>query len=589
MLAARRAADRLLSNFLPSGGLRVLVQGIFMGGMTALAALSTPAMAGAEVSAFPVPGMVTATKGTQISFRGTPLPSLRNLSVTGSRSGRHSGRLRVHSDGLGASFITQRPYLAGETVRVRTRLDVVGTRNGDFSFRVGRRPPLAPTRPGAPSSEGSGEVQRFATRPDLVPPAVSIDTRHEGRAPGFVFLGAKGGRGQDGPMIVDDFGRLVWFRAMRGRELVTDFRVQSYHGKPVLTWWQGRLSGGYGRGEGVIYSDQYRAIRRVRMANGLHADLHEFEITPQDTALLIGYDTVSRPEGRVVGAVVQEVEIDTGLVRFEWHSIGQIGTSESFRPRPEGRGAWDYLHLNSIALDRDGNFIVSARQTNAVYKLSRKTGHVVWRLGGRRSDFRLGPGAQFALQHDARPQPDGSITIYDNSASPPVRKRSRAIRLALDEERRVATLRRALTHPDGLLSSTQGSAQALIGGNTFVGWGSQRYFSEYDASGQLVFDGHLSPGNDSYRAYRFTWVGRPHTLPKLAATRSGLRVSWNGATNVVAWQVLAGRSPSRLVPVATVPFAGFETALPAQTARYVAVRALDASGAVLGTSRPVRP
>lgn len=553
----------------------------------AVAVLWAPAPAGADVSAFPVPGMVTATKGTQISFRGTPLPKLSNLSVIGSRSGRHTGRLLVHSDGQGASLKLERPFLPGETVQVRTRLDIIGAREGDFSFRVGRRPPLKATRLGEPPGHGNGAVRRFVTRPDLVPPAVTINHRADGRSPGFVFLGAKGGRGQDGPMIIDDFGRVVWFRPMRNRELVTDFRTQIYRGKPVLTWWQGRLSGGDGRGEGVMYSDQYRPVKRVRMANGLHADLHEFELTPQGTALLIAYDTVLRPEGRVVQGVVQEVEIDTGLVRFEWHSAGQIATAESFRARPKGTGQWDYLHLNSVAPDADGNFIVSARQTSAVYKLSRRTGHVIWRLGGKRSDFRMGAGTRFAFQHDVHPQPDGSLTIFDNSANPPVRKRSRAITVVLDAKRKVATLRQALAHPANLLSATQGSTQALPGGNVFVGWGSKRYFSEYDANGRLVFDGQLAPGNDSYRAYRLPWVGRPDVPPKLVRTGSKMLVSWNGATNVVTWQVLAGRSPSRLQPVATVPYAGFETALPRQTARYVAVQALDAAGAVLGTSRAV--
>ena len=119
------------------------------------------------------------------------------------------------------------------------------------------------------------------------------------------------------------------------------------------------------------------------MGNGLHADLHEFELTPRGTALLIAYDAVRRPEGRVVQAVVQEVDIETGLVLFEWHSIGNIALSETFRARPSGRGRWDYMHLNSVALDAHGDFIVSARPTHAVYRLSRPTGRVLWRLGGR--------------------------------------------------------------------------------------------------------------------------------------------------------------------------------------------------------------
>jgi hypothetical protein len=478
-------------------------------------------------------------------------------------------------------------------VRVRTRLHIHGATAGDFSFGVGRRPTLLPLRPGEPSWVGRGERQRFQTRPDLAPPAVAITTRRPGRAPGLIFLGAKGGRGHDGPMIIDDTGKLIWFRAMRNRELISDFRVQTYRGQPVLTWWQGRLAGGYGRGEGVIYDTSYRAVRRVRARNGHHADVHEFELTDRGSALLIVYDPVRRPEGNVVQAVVQEVDLATGLVLFEWHSIGNIALSESFRRRESPRSRWDYVHLNSVALDAHGDFILSARATNAVYKISRATGRIVWRLGGKRSDFRLGPGARFALQHDARLQPDGSITVYDNSASPAVRKRSRAITLVLDEQRKTATLRRALTHPEGLLSATQGSAQRLAGGNTFVGWGSQRWFSEYDANGRLVLDGRLARGNDSYRAYRFPWNGRPDVPPKVLATRRGervtARVSWNGATNVAAWQLLAGPAPNALAPVATVPATAFETALAAATrGRHVAVRALDAAGAVLGTSRVQR-
>ena len=200
-------------------------------------------------------------------------------------------------------------------------------------------------------------------------------------------------------------------------------------------------------------------------------------------------------------------------MRFEWHSIGHIATSESYRARPGGKGRWDYVHLNSIAVDAEGNFILSARATHTVYKVSRLTGNILWRLGGRKSSFRMGSGAQFALQHDARLQPDGTITLFDNSSSPPVRKHSRAITLKLDGNR--ATLQRALLHPDGLLSATQGSMQILPTGNTFVGWGSRRWFTEYDATGKIVLDGRLAAGNDTYRAYRFTWNGMPDAKPKV--------------------------------------------------------------------------
>jgi hypothetical protein len=206
----------------------------------------------------------------------------------------------------------------------------------------------------------------------------------------------------------------------------------------------------------------------------------------------------------------------------------------------------------------------------------------------------MGAGTRFAQQHDARPHPDGSVTIFDNSAPPPVREASRAVTIALDTGRKTATLRSALIHPDKLLSATQGNAQRLPGGGTFVGWGSRRWITEYDAAGRLVFDGHLARGNDSYRAYRFAWSGRPAAAPKLLATRRGdrvvARVSWNGATDVARWELLAGPRPNALAPVKGAPMTSFETAISALTgARYVAVRALDVAGAVIAVSAPQQP
>ena len=511
-------------------------------------------LAAASVAVYPLPDSTTANRETQISFRGTT--ELGDVVVTGSRTGRHPGRVREHSDGQGASFLPSRAFASGETVRVRS-----GARS--YSFKVGQRPTPAPTRSVSPDTDAA--TMRFTSRPDLKPPSVTINRSRAGRAPGYVFLGPKGGRAM-GPMIVDDRGELVWFRAVTGGKVAMDVRTQTYRGEPVLTWWEGRLFGGGGRGVGMILDERYRTVKRVRMGNGFQADSHEFTITPQGTALLNAWDAVNRPEGRVLQSVVQEVDIETGLVLFEWHSAGHIATSETYRPRESPRTAWDYLHLNSVAVDGEGNFILSARSTNAVYRVARADGEILWRLGGKRSDFRFGAGARFAQQHDARPGPDGTLTLFDN-ATP---NRSRALTLKLDGRR--ATRVRALTHPDGLRSSTQGSTQPLANGNTFVGWGSQRWFSEYDAAGRLIFDGRLAKGNDNYRAYRGEWVGLPSGRPTAVRRGRALRVSWNGATQVAAWQV--GDT--------SYPRTGFETSVPAPN--RTAVRALDASGAVLGES-----
>ena len=561
------------------------------------------ALPAGAVSAYPAPGVLTASSTTQISFRGVVPDALGEIDVTGSRSGRHAGRVLAHSDGKGASFVPGKRFRAGECVTVRTQLDIAGAKDGEFTITIARQARRRAIRAQDPPSHGRGATVHIASRPDLIPPAVTVTSARAGRAPGDVFLAPKGGRGQDGPMIVDDKGRLVWFKPMPRDRLAADFRVQTYQGKPVLTWWQGGLIVGDGRGYGVIYDQRYRRIKTVRTGNGYSMDLHEFTLTPQGTALVIAYDRVKQdlsalggPRDAVaIDGVVQEIDVKTGLVLFEWHSIGSVGLDEGKIPLPEKAGGeYDYMHTNSVDLDANGDFIVSARNTWGVYKIDRRTTKLVWRLGGTKPTLKMGKGTTTAWQHHARVLPDGTIMIFDNGASPRVHKASRAITVRVDERAKKATLVAQSAHPRGILAATQGSAEPLPNGDTFVGYGSRRYFSEFDAKGRLVFDGRLARGNDSYRAFRMPWEGRPAAPPNLVASTSGGQVtahaSWNGATEVARWQLLAGSSRDALEPVTNKRASGFETAVTAKTSqRLVAVRALDAAGHALGMSAPVAP
>jgi hypothetical protein len=250
--------------------------------------------------------------------------------------------------------------------------------------------------------------------------------------------------------------------------------------------------------------------------------------------------------------------------------------------------------MNSVALDSNGDFILSARNTSGVYKVDRRTAQLAWRLGGTKPSFKMENGSSTAWQHDARPLEDGNLLIYDNGASPQVHETSRALTLRVDERAKTAKVVRELKHPKKLLAATQGGAQPLPNGNTFVGWGSQRYFSEYDSEGKLVFDGEFARGNDSYRAYRMPWEGRPAARPRVVASVSGGTVrataSWNGATEVARWQLLAGPSEDALEPVADAELDGFETTVEGETDEpLVAMRALDADGETLATSPAVPP
>jgi Arylsulfotransferase (ASST) len=205
----------------------------------------------------------------------------------------------------------------------------------------------------------------------------------------------------------------------------------------------------------------------------------------------------------------------------------------------------------------------------------------------------MGEGTSTAYQHDARRQEDGTITIFDNGAHPKVHEQSRAILLQLDEEEMSATLRREYTSPEKILATSQGNAQLLSNGNVLVGWGSAPFVSEFSQDGELLLNAGFPPECESYRAFRFSWSGHPTEAPALSAkqrskNRMALHASWNGATEVAAWEVISGPRPNRLQPLGAVPRDGFETAMLAQTTNpYVAVHAKDHSGKILGTSPPV--
>jgi hypothetical protein len=434
-------------------------------------------------------------------------------------------------------------------------------------------------------------VRRFVSRPDLVPPAVTVLVRTSGVAPGLVFAAPSSGPGQRGAMIFDDAGELVWFHPVK-HEAATDFKVQQLHGEPVLTWWEGKSAHGLGDGEWVVVDASYRERARFSAARGLHGDLHEFVITPWNTALVTSNEV--RPwnlrsvggsaHGAVVGGVVQELTLPGGRLLWEWHSLDHVPVAETeIKARPGPR--FDYFHINSIDVAPDGNLIVSARNTWAAYKIERRTGRVLWRLGGKRSDFALGRGARFEWQHDVREHAHGLVTVFDNAAAPQKEPQSRALLLSLDVQRKRVSLVRAFAHrPARVLSHFLGNTQLLDDGGVFVGWGGSPYVTEFDKAGGITFDARLPHGGQSYRAFRFPWRGRPSDRPAAAVRGGLLYASWNGATEVASWQL---RENGRAVR--TAARSGFETALPLATQSGSAdVVALDAAGAPLGISAAVR-
>jgi hypothetical protein len=460
------------------------------------------------------------------------------------------------------------------------------------------------------SGSASASAGPASALPDFRPPKVTVLHRSAGLAPGLIFLGAKdlspSPGEQGGPLIVDDRGRPVWFRPLPPSQVASDFRVQRYEGRPVLTWWQGRsISGaGHGEGEDVIADTSYHVIATVHAGDGYRADQHSFTLTPQGTALITAYHETRRDlssvggprNGLVYDCIVQEIDVATGRVLLDWHSLDHVPLRDSYERVPNRPGApFDYFHVNSVSLAADGNLLISSRHTWTVYEVDRRTGRILWRLGGKHSDFRLGPGVRFAWQHNPVATGPDTLRIFDNESNGlPVRPSSRVITVRLDRRTRTATLVRSLEYPGGLSVPSQGDSERLPNGDLFVGWGRLGSFSEFAPDGRVLFDAKLPPGYDTYRAYRLPWTANPTTRPAVAAQRHGadyttVDVAWNGATGVGRWRILAGPAPRSLSPLATVGWNGLDTTASVPTrAKYVAVSAEDALGHTLASSTAVR-
>lgn len=430
------------------------------------------------------------------------------------------------------------------------------------------------------------------TLPGAKPPILHVDAPAAGTSPGYVFVAEKGqAKDPSGVLIADNLGRIVWYHQVPAGLEATDFRTQTLHGRPVLTWWQGKVSkSGIGQGEDEIYDTSYHAVRTVKAANGLDADLHEFQLTPRGTAFITAYHEVPADlrkvggpkDGWVWDSVVQELDPMTGHVVFEWHSLAHVPLSESLQANQKPaktaskKVPLDYFHVNSVADGPNGTILISARNTSTVYLLKRD-GSIVWRLGGKNSDFGPKSAVKFFYQHNARLHPDGTISLFDNGGIPRAEPYSRPVVLKIDQNAKRVQIVKTFLVPKKIASPYEGNIEMLPDGGAFVGWGGVPKLTEFAPNGKVRFQLTL-PYGDSYRGYRLEWTGDPGGAPSAAMKDGKVYASWNGKLGIANWQVLDGAKV-----VATAPWAGLETAIPlANAPSSVTVRAVDAAGKTLG-------
>ncbi|KAL5340596.1 ASST-domain-containing protein [Aspergillus crustosus] len=400
---------------------------------------------------------------------------------------------------------------------------------------------------------------------------VKTDTRCENGQ--YTFLTPRGdGVAACSPTIVDQDGQLVW----TGQDtygLTSNLDIQTYKGHDYLTFWSG-YDKTSGHGDGVVHmlDSSYNEVYKIRGPNGHSVDLHEFQITLNDTALFTVYDVVQvdlqslRPgyaspqRGWIWDSRFVEVDVETNRVLFEWRASDHINVTE-VAPTLDNNGwsygdAWDFFHIHSVDKDAKGNYLVSALQTDYLTYIDGHTGGVIWRLGGDHSDFKDlsdGKASTFAWPQHARFRDDGkAITLFDN-ASPksavPRLNNNRGLYIDIDETKMTLKLRheyRAFEHwavtPQAQPQS-QGSVQVLNNGNVLVSYGlNGAAWTEFSQSGAPLchaeFGSVSSFGTgtpSSYRVSKHSWRGYPNTTPDFEITGYTAAVSWNGAAGVTHW------------------------------------------------------
>jgi hypothetical protein len=442
------------------------------------------------------------------------------------------------------------------------------------------------------------EVATSLSRPDLVPPSPVIDRAATGDvAPGLLFATPLASEITDaGVLVYGDDGQVVYFRPATGTA-VGNAAVHELNGEPVLAWFEGFPLAGPAsyRGEYVLVDANYHEVTRLRMSNGYDADIHDLYITPEGTALLLAYYPMlcdeavmsgCTPGGTVFDGVIQEVDIATGIVLFEWHAADHLSMTDSFAD--PATDPFDFLHPNSLDIDDDGNILMSARLTSSLYKIDRVTGEVLFVFGGKQNQFTYVDEGSDTIQgpdypHDFRPLGGGRYTYFDNGVQR--QTESRGAIVALDVGSMTATYEESITHDPPLFETSQGRMQTLANGNELIAWGGSGVATEYAIDRTVAFEASLGVG--TYRQVRDAWIGAPTDPPDAVVVDDGsdgavVAVSWNGDTRAAAWQLLAGDTPDALSLLSTVPRTGFETRVPV-TGRhaFVAVQALDSDGVAI--------
>ncbi len=452
------------------------------------------------------------------------------ISVTGSNSGNHEGKLILSDDNKTLIFKPYNPYMLGETVYVKTNNGSVSTNGSNlnefrFQFKVSdnqitkKSYVIEEMLRNLNIEKTKNNLDKIRSKStDSLPdgfPGLNITTQVDSDEEYF-FLSPFNYPSDFNNylMITSNSGIPIFYRKMAPR--CYDFKLQS---SGVLTYYDENVHKYY------AMNRSYSIIDSFACGNGYLTDVHELNILPNGHALIMSYDSqIIRMDtivaggdsnATVLGLIVQELDNDKNVV-FQWRSWDHYKITDAMPDIKLTANRIDYVHGNAVEQDYDDNILISARHMDEITKIDRTTGDIIWRLGGKNNEFNfVNDEYKFSHQHDVRRLPNGDISVFDNGNlhSPPF---SRAVEYHIDDTSKTATLMWEHRSDPDYFSAAMGSNRLLPNGNRVIGWGfkgkNSADVSEVDPDDNIVFEASLPDTMYSYRAFKFPWKTDLFTL-----------------------------------------------------------------------------
>ena len=416
---------------------------------------------------------------------------------------------------------------------------------------------------------------------------------------GYIFLNTSWNSYPHYSLILDNSGNPIWY--IRTQDNRQDLKVQPDGRLTMLTNLLDSPGFEFPGFEYVAMDTTYTVVDTFHVPSGYYGEEHDLQVLKNGHYLLIAKnDSIvdisqlisgGNPHATVTGNSVVEMDADDNPV-FIWRSWdeGHYNILDAVHEDLYGSQI-DYVHMNAIDVDLDGNILVSSRHMSEVTKINRQTGEVIWRLGGKHDYFTWeNDDGHISYQHDIRVLPNGNYTIFDNG-NYRYPYYSRAMEFSVDTTDWTVTKIWEYPEAHDIFAGWMGNTQRLSNGNTAICWADDALpkLTEVRPDGSKAFEMNFVESHASYRAFRFPWKAKaaaPYLVAEPWPDRVTLIFNKFGDPDVTEYRIYGGTKPKpkQIIATASQPFAHLSSELQNGTEYFFRVTAMNTQGQESGFS-----